>query len=132
MNSNNKRTSLICRSTNAIIFLLTHHKESKALEPLMGELRASLIKLMELQMLVEVGKLRWKHQDPRGAFREDSRWAIDDPQVGVIAYHALDIGSARDPFDRLLVAHARHRRWRLATSDSRIIENLTAKQVVAL
>jgi PIN domain nuclease of toxin-antitoxin system len=37
---------------------------------------------------------------------------------------ALELGWTRDPFDRLLVAHARLRGWRLATGDARLLEQL--------
>ena len=38
----------------------------------------------------------------------------------------------RDPFDRLLVAHARMRRWPLATSDQRVIAQLRKGEVLEL
>jgi PIN domain nuclease of toxin-antitoxin system len=37
-----------------------------------------------------------------------------------------------DPFDRLIVAHARVRRHRLATADSVLLEHLPASAVVEL
>jgi PIN domain nuclease of toxin-antitoxin system len=44
----------------------------------------------------------------------------------------MDLTWTRDPFDRLLVAHAKHRRLRFATSDSRILEQLAPRQVLEL
>jgi PIN domain nuclease of toxin-antitoxin system len=123
---------VILLDTNAILFLLTAHPRAKVLQSFIGELRVSPVSLMELQMLVEVGRLRWKHRDPRDAFSDDPRWELDDPQVSALVHHALDITWTRDPFDRLLVAHARQRRWKFATSDTRILERLSAKQVVEL
>jgi PIN domain nuclease of toxin-antitoxin system len=123
---------VILLDTNAILFLLEGHRRSKVLLPFMGELRASPLSLMELQMLAEVGRLRFATKDPRDAFGDDPRWQLDDPAVGSLVRCAHDIRWTRDPFDRLLVAHAQYRRWRLATSDARILEHLPAKQVLEL
>ena len=38
----------------------------------------------------------------------------------------------RDPFDRLIVAHARLREWRLATGDDHILQQLGARERVEL
>jgi predicted nucleic acid-binding protein len=35
-----------------------------------------------------------------------------------------DVGWTRDPFDRLLAAHAQVRRWKLATADTAVIEKV--------
>jgi len=37
---------------------------------------------------------------------------------------ALGLGWTRDPFDRLLVAHAQLRGWRLATGDTALLARL--------
>jgi hypothetical protein len=54
----------------------------------------------------------------------DDRWLVDEPPAGSWFLRAAEIGWTRDPFDRLLVAHAQVRRWRLATADARILEHL--------
>jgi len=38
----------------------------------------------------------------------------------------------RDPFDRLLVAHARLRGWRLATADTTLLAHLPDRERLAL
>jgi PIN domain nuclease of toxin-antitoxin system len=38
----------------------------------------------------------------------------------------------RDPFDRLLVAHARLRGWRLATADNQLVKRLGPSERVEL
>ena len=45
---------------------------------------------------------------------------------------AREVAWTRDPFDRLLVAHAAHRGWRLATADAKIRANLAARDCLAL
>lgn len=45
---------------------------------------------------------------------------------------AADLGWTRDPFDRLIVAHAQLRGWRLATGDRLILTELPANSVIGL
>jgi PIN domain nuclease of toxin-antitoxin system len=46
---------------------------------------------------------------------------------------AAIIGRAtRDPFDRLIVAHARVRKWRLATGDGGFLRHLRAHERIEL
>jgi PIN domain nuclease of toxin-antitoxin system len=42
------------------------------------------------------------------------------------------VGWTRDPFDRLLVAHAFYRGWRLATGDHDLIERLGAERCLVV
>jgi PIN domain nuclease of toxin-antitoxin system len=80
--------------------------------------------LLELQFLVEAGRLRLRAGAAARDLVEDDRWAIDDPPSGEWFRRAVDIGWTRDPFDRLLVAHARLRGWRIATGDAELLERL--------
>jgi PIN domain nuclease of toxin-antitoxin system len=57
---------------------------------------------------------------------------IDNPSAVDWFERALDVGWTRDPFDRLLVAHARLRRWRLATADATILEHLAPHEYIEL
>jgi PIN domain nuclease of toxin-antitoxin system len=56
----------------------------------------------------------------------------DDPPSADWFGAALDVAWTHDPFDRLLVAHARLRRWRLATGDTGILANLRSDEYVEL
>jgi PIN domain nuclease of toxin-antitoxin system len=49
---------------------------------------------------------------------------LDDPPAAAWFDRALELAWTRDPFDRLLVAHAQLRGWRLATADSDLIDRL--------
>jgi hypothetical protein len=57
-------------------------------------------------------------------FAEDERWVLDDPPAASWFAAALDLSWTRDPFDRLLVAHARIRGWRLASGDTVLLGHL--------
>lgn len=87
--------------------------------------------LLEIQLLVEVGRLRLQ----RGAVvpdLADERWVLDDPPAAAWFARAIDIGWARDPFDRLLAAHAMLRNWRLATGDGELAERLGPDRTLQL
>jgi hypothetical protein len=60
-------------------------------------------------------RVRLRRNTP-APFAEDPRWLVD----------------THDPFDRLLVAHARYRGWRLATADSELLEALADREVFDL
>lgn len=49
---------------------------------------------------------------------------LDDPPAVEWFLRALDVGWTHDPFDRLLVAHAGLRGWRVATGDDELLERL--------
>jgi len=49
---------------------------------------------------------------------------VDNPASVDWFERALDLGWTRDPFDRLLVAHAALRGWRVATGDGPLLERL--------
>jgi PIN domain nuclease of toxin-antitoxin system len=75
-----------------------------------------------------------QRRHPRSAIDllDDRRWTNDDPSSTDLVQAALTIGWTRDVFDRLLVAHARLRRWRLATADAHLIEHLAPHEVLEL
>jgi PIN domain nuclease of toxin-antitoxin system len=80
--------------------------------------------LLELQFLVEVGRLRLRGGAGVGDLMDDDRWAMDDPSSSDWFRLAVEVGWTRDPFDRLLVAHARLRGWRIATGDRVLLDRL--------
>ena len=123
---------MILLDTNAILYLATGHRRARPLVAFAGRLRASPVSLFELQMLSELDKLRWRRPDIRRAFDDDPRWVVDDPTIASLVGQALTLGWTRDPFDRLLVAHARLRGFRLATSDTVILERLDPRDVLEL
>lgn len=62
----------------------------------------------------------------------DERWLLDDPPAAAWFDRALSVGWTRDPFDRLLVAHATLRNWRLATGDEALVERLGRDRTLPL
>lgn len=115
---------MILLDTNAVLWLLTHHERAKPLVDNGFSLYLSPISLLEIKLLLEVGKLRLYSKDALDTIASDSRWILDNPSLHSVTSSALDIDWAQDPFDRLLVAHAFSRRWKLATGDRKLREKL--------
>jgi PIN domain nuclease of toxin-antitoxin system len=122
---------VILLDTNALIWLHRGHRRSRKLVGVTGRLYISPANLLELQVLVEAGRTRVR-MGTVADLVEDDRWLLDDPPSAAWFGRALDIGWTRDPFDRLLVAHARLRGWRIATSDGTLLDRLGADACVEL
>ncbi|MBI4820936.1 MAG: PIN domain-containing protein [Deltaproteobacteria bacterium] len=121
---------MILLDTNALIWLETGHARSRVLVQVRGGLRISPASLLELQFLLELGRLRMKTSISDLA--EDSRWIVDEPPVLPWFEEAFGLTWTRDPFDRLIVAHALSRGWKLATGDVNILEHLDRRHALAL
>lgn len=123
---------MILLDTNALFFIHGKHRRARCLTKYLGKLYLSPIALLELQFLVESGRLRWDVDGQAHAMLSDPRWIVDDVSTQVLVDAALDLTWARDPFDRLIVAHALARKWKLATADSVIIEHLAPSRLLEL
>ena len=123
---------MILLDTSAVLFLLAEHRRGRPLKSHEGRLRFTPVALLELQFLQEVGRGVFTTDQPADAVSDDRRWTVDDPPVAALMRHALDLTWTRDPFDRLIAAHAVYRGWRLATSDGTILDNLPSHMVLAL
>lgn len=122
---------MILLDTNALIWLDQAHRRVRRLAAREQRTYISPASLLELQFLLEAGRIRLRS----GTLQEiaqDARWALDDPPAAAWFEQALELRWTRDPFDRLLVAHARLRGWRLATGDGALIERLGADRCLAL
>lgn len=119
---------MILLDTNAVIWLDQNHKRVRALARSVSRLLVSPATLLELQMLEEIGRLRLRGR-LRGIIDSD-RWEIDDPPALQWFEHSAEESWTRDPFDRLIVAHARLRRVRLASGDRAILERLRPSERV--
>ena len=122
---------MILLDTNALIWVDAGHPRSRALTRRHDRLYISPASLLELQFLHEVGRLRLPG-DGVQRLVEDDRWLLDEPPAGSWFLRAAELGWTRDPFDRLLVAHAQVRRWRLATADTRLLAQLGPSASVEL
>ena len=111
---------MILLDTNAIIWIVTRHRRSRPLLRESTTFSVSPASVLELGLLADVGRLRVRLRD----VIEDDRWAVDDPPAAEWFARAADETWTRDPFDRLIVAHARLRRARLATGDASLLSHL--------
>ena len=100
--------ALILLDTHALLWLAQRHRRAAVLE------------------------LRLSNRLSINALADDERWRVDEPPAFKWCLAACDLPSTRDPFDRLIVAHARVRGWRLATADDELLDQLTAAEVLAL
>ena len=122
---------MILLDTHAAIWLVQGHRRSRPLSR-QASLHLSPASLLELQVLIEIGRLRLAPSSTVDSFSNDERFRLDEPPAGPWFSEACELPWTRDPFDRLLVAHARLRRWRLATADDQLLERLPASAVLAL
>lgn len=123
---------MILLDTNAVIWLLGGHRRARLL--LDGGLRLYLspVSLLELKLLIEVGRLEEAPGHTLEEITRDPRWSLDNLPSQDLFSASLEVDWTRDPFDRLVVAHARHRRWRLATGDHSLKARLAENELVPL
>jgi PIN domain nuclease of toxin-antitoxin system len=122
---------VILLDTNALIWMEQGHARARGLMSRGRRLYISPASLLEIQFLLEAGRLRLRNGSvPDLATR--GHWLLDDPPATTWFDAALDLGWTRDPFDRLLVAHAQLRGWQLATGDIQLIQRLPARQRIEL
>ena len=88
--------------------------------------------ILEVQFLVETGRLRLHQRRSPVSLADDDRWRLDEPPAARWFAAACELHWTRDPFDRLLAAHAQLRRWKLATADDVLLERLSPADVLAL
>jgi PIN domain nuclease of toxin-antitoxin system len=121
------RAEMILLDTNAIVWAVTSHRRGQRLRR-ESSVSISPASLLELGMLVSAGRIRVRLPDVVG----DSRWLVDEPPAVDWFTRAGEEAWTRDPFDRLIVAHARLRGWRLATGDGVILGHLRPSEALAL
>jgi PIN domain nuclease of toxin-antitoxin system len=118
---------VILLDTNAIIWIVRGHRRARTLVD-GTSLRISPASVFELQLLADVGRLKVALADVLA----DERWRVDEPPSLQWFSSAAEESWTRDPFDRLIVAHARLRRWRLATADAAILDRLRPSERLEL
>lgn len=123
--------SVILLDTHAVIWLAQGHRRARPLARL-PRLYVSPASVLEVQFLVEAGRLTWRTGLSIDALGGDERWRLDEPPAVKWFAAACELTWTRDPFDRLLAAHARVRGWKLATADEMLLTRLPANGVVAL
>lgn len=86
--------------------------------------RASPIVELELTYLYEVGRVSEPPGAPLGALRRSIGLEVADASLLNVARAAAGLTWTRDPFDRLIAAHAIVADVPLVTADRTILENL--------
>jgi PIN domain nuclease of toxin-antitoxin system len=122
---------MVLLDTNALIWLDQGHPRAQRLLASGQRLYVSPATMLELQILVEAGRLKLRSGTIESAI-DDSRWALDDPPASAWFSKSLEIGWTRDPFDRLLVAHMRLRRWKFASADGSVLDHLELRERIEL
>lgn len=123
---------MILLDTNALVWLDQGHRRARPLARGRRRLYVSPASLLEIQFLTEAGRARLRAGSSAAELADDERWLLDDPPAAAWFDRALALAWTRDPFDRLLVAHAGLRGWRLATGDRDLIERLGSALCVPL
>ena len=98
----------------------------------MDRLYISPANLLEIQFLLEAQRIRLRSGTRIDHLVDHQRWVLDDPPAAAWFSVARELTWTRDPFDRLLAAHARYRGWKLATGDGHLIEQLGPNAVIEL
>ena len=122
---------VILLDTHAAIWLGTGHPRSRPLERFQ-RLYLSPVSVLEVQFLLEAGRLRLTAGRDASALAGDDRWRLDEPPAAKLFTRACELGWTGDPFDRLLAAHALVRGWKLATADDTLLEHLPSSSVIPL
>ena len=126
------RSDVILLDTNAFLWLERDHPRSRVLRRSAGRLYVSPATLLELQFLCEIGRIRLKAGVQVDDLSTSLRCAVDDPPAAAWFAAAQSLSWTRDPFDRLIVAHAKYRGWKLATGDGLILQNLEGSSLIEL
>lgn len=122
---------MILLDTHAAIWVAQGHRRARPLERL-PRLYLSPATVLELQFLADAGRVRFAGGASATTVAASERWRLDDPPSARWFEAACDISWTRDPFDRLLAAHARLRGWKLATADAILLAKLPASDLLAL
>jgi PIN domain nuclease of toxin-antitoxin system len=88
-----------------------------------GVLFVSPIVVVEMELLREIGRIRGPVSDVLEVLTEDHGVSEAPGEAREIGHHARLLGWTRDPFDRLIVAHALASRATLLTADETILDN---------
>lgn len=122
------QTMSVLIDTHVLLWILSGSKRLKEVPWLKkySYWTLSPVSLLEIQFLVEIGRLNLDFPAILQKLKEDFRFRIDDVSFEEVCLAALDISWTRDPFDRLLVAHSHIRSLPFGTRDKLIREKYSA------
>lgn len=81
--------------------------------------------LLELQALFEIGRLRETGRWIAESLAEDHGVHLTSRSLQEAAQRAVDLSFTRDPFDRLIAAHALAESATLLTADDTLLKNVS-------
>jgi len=81
--------------------------------------------MLELELLFEIKRIRLRAAPIVLHLRDPLNIHVARESFAEVAERALDFGFTRDPFDRLIVAHAAILRAKLITFDSQILAQIS-------
>ena len=93
-----------------------------------GLLFVSPIVVVEMELLRAIGRIRGRVSDVLEVLTVDHGVSEAGGEAREIGHHARLLGWTRDPFDRLIVAHALASRATLLTADETILEHCARAQ----
>ena len=123
--------AVILLDTHAVIWMAQGHRRVRLLDRF-PRIYLSPASVLEVEFLIEAGRLRLRKGQSLMTLMNDQRWRLDEPPAARWFGGACELSWTRDPFDRLLAAHARLRGWKLATADALLLERLAPSDVVPL
>lgn len=88
-----------------------------------GTVSLSPMVLLELELLNEIGRIRPRAQDVAVSLSEQLAIRIAADSFPAVVKEALPLAYTRDPFDRLIVAHAALRKQPPVTFDRVLLEH---------
>lgn len=88
-----------------------------------NDIHISPVCKLELEYLLEIGKIKKGPVDILGVLADSIDLKLDDISMGDIVDEAIAEKWTRDPFDRLIVAHAKKRNAILVSADHTIAKN---------
>ncbi len=88
-----------------------------------GAVSLSPMVLLELELLNEIGRIRPRAQDVATSLSEQLAIRVASDSFAAVVKEALPLAYTRDPFDRLIVAHASLRKQPLITFDRVLLEH---------
>lgn len=123
---------MILLDTSAIIWIHQRHRRVRPLLHAKERMYASPVSLLELRLLVDLGRIKLAPRATVSELFDGQSFLIDEPPALAWFSLAAELSWSRDPFDRLLAAHALLQKWRLATADGVLLENLPKNSVFEL
>jgi PIN domain nuclease of toxin-antitoxin system len=123
--------AVILLDTHAAIWIVQGHRRARPLKRY-PRIYLSPASVLEIQFLAEVGRLRLRAGLSPTALADDDRWRLDEAPPAKWFAAACELSWTRDPFDRLLAAHARVRGWKLATADTVLLGRLAPSEILPL